>query len=285
MDIKKKVERCRETQVGRIVIHLEDKEKRIYPEDLDKYLQEGWKQGTKESHNKNNGASRKGKPSPMKGVKGVFKRNSTTWEKGRIPWNKGKKGVQTSWCKGLTKEDPKMQNRVRALQASWDSAPESRRQAQSERGKLLRGRKKDPEQLEQYLEKCYTTRAKHNTFSSSVPEMDYKKYLVEGYGENNVLTQYRKDPRYPFNCDFYIKSEDLFIEINLHWTHGFRPYNPEDSECQNQLLEWQEKAKTSQFYKNAIETWTVRDVKKLQVARENNLNFLFVYPKGLEIKE
>ena len=98
--------------------------------------------------------------------------------------------------------------------------------------------------------------------------------------ENRTKTIYRnyKDSeRYPFYCDFYIKEDDLFIELNAHWTHGGKPYDPNDEECQNQLIEWQEKAKTSQFYKNAIETWTVRDVKKLQCAQKNKLNYKVIY--------
>ena len=78
--------------------------------------------------------------------------------------------------------------------------------------------------------------------------------------------QYRDKIRYPFRCDFYIPSEDLFIEANLHWTHGGRPFREDDPECLTQLLDWQRKAATSKFYENAIQTWTVRDVLKLQSA-------------------
>lgn len=35
--------------------------------------------------------------------------NSSRWKKGRTPWNKGMKGVQVVWNKGLTKEtDPRV---------------------------------------------------------------------------------------------------------------------------------------------------------------------------------
>ena len=42
---------------------------------------------------------------------------------------------------------------------------------------------------------------------------------------------------------------------------------------------WQEKAKSSNYYKNAIETWTIRDVQKYTIAKENNLNYLVFYSK------
>ena len=43
---------------------------------------------------------------------------------------------------------------------------------------------------------------------------------------------------------------------------------------------WKEKSKTSQFYKNAIETWTVRDIKKLYYVSINNLNYIALYEKS-----
>lgn len=50
--------------------------------------------------------------------------------------------------------------------------------------------------------------------------MQYKTELESLYGSDNVISQYQ-DKRYKnpktgvlFNCDFYIPSEDLFIELN-----------------------------------------------------------------------
>ena len=123
-------------------------------------------------------------------------------------------------------------------------------------------------------EKRLKSMRERGTFNSSRVEDRIFELLIDKFGE--VIRQYR-DERYPFNCDFYIPSKDLFIELNAHWTHGGMPYDPNDEECQNQLIEWQEKAKTSQFYKNAIETWTVRDVKKLQCDQKNKLNYKVIY--------
>ena len=39
----------------------------------------------------------------------------------------------------------------------------------------------------------------------------------------NVEVIGNKYDRYPFACDFYISSLDLFIECNYHWTHGGKP--------------------------------------------------------------
>ena len=94
-----------------------------------------------------------------------------------------------------------------------------------------------------------------------------------------IIKQYFDKEQYPFRCDFYIKSEDLFIEVHGNWTHGGRPFDPQDIECQKQLAEWEEKAKTSNYYKNAIYTWTDLDVRKVETAKQNNLNFEVIYYK------
>ena len=86
----------------------------------------------------------------------------------------------------------------------------------------------------------------------------------------DVITQY-KDARYPFACDFYIPSLDLFIECNYHWTHGGKPY--EGTENDKKIVEkW--KTKNTKFYNNAIQTWTVRDVNKRNTVKENKLNYI-----------
>lgn len=122
----------------------------------------------------------------------------------------------------------------------------------------------------------------NHTFNSSKFEQNIYKSLLKKFDEKDILQQYTDD-RYPFNCDFYIKSLDLFIEINGHWTHGGRPYNSTEEFCQRQLSEWQEKSKNSKFYTNAINVWTVRDVTKLSYLKKNNLNYMIIYYKNNEL--
>ena len=97
------------------------------------------------------------------------------------------------------------------------------------------------------------------------------------FSADDICRQYRDEERYPFNCDFYIKSLDLFIELNLHWTHGGRPFDENDDECINKLAIWKEKATTSKFYTTAINVWTIRDVKKIMTAINGGLNYISVY--------
>lgn len=130
---------------------------------------------------------------------------------------------------------------------------------------------------QQILEKQYKTKQLNSSFNSSKPEDSYKAYLVEKYGENDIYTQYIDKVRYPFACDFYIKSLDLFIELNLHWSHGGHAFNANNEMDIKKLATWEEKAKQSDFYRNAIETWTVRDVLKFKTAKQNKLNYIVYY--------
>lgn len=133
------------------------------------------------------------------------------------------------------------------------------------------------EGLKSIYNKQFNTKKLNNSFNTSSIEVEYKNYLIEKFGEHNIETQYNKDPRYPFHCDFYIKPLNLFIELNMHWVHGGHPFNPNNEEDKIQLQRWQEKAKTSQFYKNAIHIWTESDVNKQKIAKDNNINYKVFY--------
>lgn len=118
------------------------------------------------------------------------------------------------------------------------------------------------------------TKRKNNTFSTSSTE----ECIAQKLADNNIkyIRQYKCD-RYPFHCDFYLVDYDLFIEIQAMWTHGKRPFDPDDPECMSVLEEWQDKAKTSQFYINAIEIWTDSDVRKREAAKANSINYLEIF--------
>ena len=83
------------------------------------------------------------------------------------------------------------------------------------------------------------------------------------------MRQYSSE-KYPFNCDFYVKLHDLYIEFNGSWTHGTHLYDSTSEEDQALAAEW--KSKNSKYYDNALHTWTVRDVNKRCIAKQNNVN-------------
>lgn len=274
-----KEEKCSVTQKGRIVIHHGSEERRIYPSELEAYLKEGWEVGISEEHRKSNSEKRIGIEPWNKGTVGVMNKNRTSFKKGNIPWNKGKKGVQPSTRKGLTKETSESIRRASISQKkAWENADERRRQ-QAERGRQNKGRVLSPQELQSFVEKSDATKRKNNSFNSSNPEDSYYRALCLIYGKENVKRNYRDINRYNHRCDFYIVSEDLFIELNLHWTHGYVPFNENDAFCIKQLSNWKEKAKVSKFYEQAINTWTVLDVCKLRDALNSGINYMVIYPK------
>ena len=136
-------------------------------------------------------------------------------------------------------------------------------------------RQKNSEGVLKAIPQIYQTRKQNGTCVSSQPEQQVFNLLLQKY--KDTINQYRDENRYPYICDFYIPSLDLFIEYHGTWTHGIEPFNPENKEHLLILDQMKEKAKTSKFYKNAIYTWTELDVRKLQCAKDNNLNYLCFY--------
>ena len=179
----------------------------------------------KESYSKSISESRKGKGT------------------GKVPWNKGKVGVQVAWNKGLS------------TGSNWN---------------------------EFSAKKAFDTKLHNGSFKKvdTTAELELYDILLSIFGKEDIIHPYRDEERYPFNCDFYIKSLDLFIELNRYWTHGGKPFNPYDEDCQRQLELWLKKSDSSKFFKNAIDTWTVRDVRKFSVAKENNLNYICFYKES-----
>ena len=137
---------------------------------------------------------------------------------------------------------------------------------------------------EKILEQSYAVKKQNNSFNSSQPEDMFYQILIKQFGTDNVIRQYTDTERYPFACDFYIIPTDTFIELNLSWTHGGHRFDNENEDDLQKLSIWQKKAETSQYYENAIKTWTIRDVQKFEVAEKNNLNYIVYYREDEFIK-
>lgn len=125
--------------------------------------------------------------------------------------------------------------------------------------------------MPQILQKIYNTKKKNHTFNTSKPEKEMGVLLLEKFPD--VKSQY-KSQVYPFVCDFYIPSLDLYIELQGFWVHGKEPYNENNSEHTKIVTEWEKKSRNNSQYKRAIETWTIRDPMKRQTAKDNNLNWI-----------
>lgn len=125
------------------------------------------------------------------------------------------------------------------------------------------------------------TKRRCGTFNTSKPADRVVQMLESVFGVDDVEFEYDKDERYPFHCDFYIKSRDLFIELNFFVTHGGHFFNPDFSEDLETVSFWREKALKSKFYENMVHVWTVSDVLKRETSRKFGLNYLTFWKSDL----
>ncbi len=123
----------------------------------------------------------------------------------------------------------------------------------------------------QSLEKIQNTKRKNNSFNVSRKEDKCYEILKEKFPD--VIRQYRSK-EYPFNCDFYIPSKDCYIEFQGSWVHGKHPFNETSEDDIKKLELWKVHAEKSRYYKNAINTWTIRDIHKRNAAKEHDLNYI-----------
>ena len=140
----------------------------------------------------------------------------------------------------------------------------------------------NPMQNEVIIQKGIDTKRKNHTFNVSKPEEELYLYIKEKIP--SVIRQYQ-DYRYSWSdklnrihhylCDFYIPELDLFIEFNGFPCHGPHSYNPDSKEDQELVEKWKLRYKNGKhpLYKKMINGWTISDVKKRKIAKENNLNY------------
>ena len=114
--------------------------------------------------------------------------------------------------------------------------------------------------------------------SKSKLENNFLNYLKLKYKSDDIITQY-KSKEYPYYCDFYIKSINLYIEIQGHWTHNDHPFDINNLNDQLIMDIWRTKSLSDKYYKNALNTWTIKDVEKRNTAIQNNLNYLEIFGK------
>ncbi len=123
-----------------------------------------------------------------------------------------------------------------------------------------------PEIIKEWNIKSYNTKKKNGTLGGphSIQEDQSYELLKEKYPD--IVRQYRSE-FYPFNCDFYIPSLDLYIECQYYPTHGNHPFNSND-ENDIKYIEYLSKTKFGSYI------WTINDPLKRNIAKENNLNYL-----------
>ena len=101
-----------------------------------------------------------------------------------------------------------------------------------------------------------------------------EQYFYNQLQDYTVLYNACSD-KYPYLCDFYVKELDLYIELNITWTHGWHYFDKQ----KDQLKLLQMQSKNNAYYNNAIYTWTVIDLQKRNLAIKNKLNYVVVWNK------
>lgn len=138
-------------------------------------------------------------------------------------------------------------------------------------------------QKKEFVESNWKSKKKNGTCNSSQPENRMYQELKDFFGDEDVLRNDFSDKRYPFACDFYIKSLDLFIELNGTWFHGCHWFDKNNIKDIEKLKLWQIKASEGhRAYGQAITIWTERDPLKLKTAKENKLNYLVFWDNDLK---
>lgn len=140
---------------------------------------------------------------------------------------------------------------------------------------------KNSVEVKEFRDKIFEARRQNKTLNSSSPEILLGDLLRAHFGDDDVLHNVVVDNRYPYHVDYYIKSLDLFIELNgdrSHNEHWFDESNPRDAQM---LRSWTEnmvrlEAETGRpsRYRRFIRVWTVTDVAKRVIAKQNGLNYL-----------
>jgi len=281
----------------------------VNPSDFDKYLAEGWVFGNTKCKNFgypawNKGLTKETSESVMKisksktGVKRgeEFSKHMSEVLTGRkLPEEVCRKISESNRGRLVSEETRKKISQARMGHSVSSESIEKMRsklkgrkltlEQRAHLSKVMKGRKISEEQKAllskihsspEFREKINNLKRERGTFNTSNPEETYYKSLVQIYGEEDIIRQYR-DKRYPFSCDFYIRSLDKFIELNLHWTHGGHPFDSTSEEDIQHKKLLESKSETSQYYANALYVWTDLDVRKQRIAKENNLNYEVIY--------
>lgn len=159
-------------------------------------------------------------------------------------------------------------------QATFDSKTEEEMLEIGQKHRDAYLNKSDEEKAEINHKRYLTKKNNHSFKTSKTEELCYIQ-ILEKYP--NAKHGYKSD-KYPFVCDLYIPELDLYIELNFHWTHGGHLYD--ENNDLDILNIWKEKAKTSKYFENAIHTWTIRDINKVKIAKQNNVQLLIFYCKS-----
>lgn len=188
-------------------------------------------------------------------------------------WKNKSEEEKQSWkikCKEVQlnlSDDIKARKRE-LFQTYWYNLPEEEKQKiNNKRSIACKKVWENPNTLKKQKETYKNNREKKGLqCCRSNAEQQLYDTLIEIYPD--LLYDTKVDNRYPFYCDFYIPSEDLFIELNAHPSHGRTPIDYMSAEeIAKYPLAWHD-------------TFKRRDVLKFEKANSNELNYIRIYPQA-----
>ena len=137
-----------------------------------------------------------------------------------------------------------------------------------------------PMNVDEFKQKRYKSLKENITYGTSKQEQKVYDLLSSKFDVNDIITQYSSN-EYPFSCDFYIKSLNMYIEYNGSHFHMGKPFNNTENDILilNELKHKSEIIKTKYNkektqYDVMIYVWSELDVRKRKTAKINNLNFV-----------
>lgn len=131
----------------------------------------------------------------------------------------------------------------------------------------------DETRFKKYDDKHYTNREK--AFETTKKNGMYRTKLEDRYFDKlkekypDIIQHYTSE-KYPFECDFYIPSKDLYIELNVFYLHGGHFFNEKNPEDLDKLNDWKSRDID-------ITVWTVKDLIKRDFVIRNKLNYTVLW--------
>ena len=115
------------------------------------------------------------------------------------------------------------------------------------------------------------TRRKNRTSGKSKEEQYLIQKLIEKFGINKVLTQYKITETSRLKYDF--KIDNLLLELNGQFWHNYRPYKNTEKDKE----EYYSLKKKGGMYKSIAKHWKYDDVNKLNYCIKNDINLIVLY--------
>ena len=136
------------------------------------------------------------------------------------------------------------------------------------------------EEIEQYtrngLEKLLDNELYKRRGPTSENEKIVYDLLCKKYGEEDVEWSYYDKYRYPWHCDFYIKSKDIFIELNIFPSHYKEPFDKNNKD-HLKLLEKIKYSPSNWVEETMVNVWAGSDIMKIDTAKKNKLKYFTFY--------